>query len=168
MIRAATCFMQSNRSILLYDYTSRCSFSMSFINFITLQLHLLPFFKALLTSKRLKLTHLLHLRLLRSKTHLLLNRLPKLLLQETFTRTHQFPIFIHMIYTSKGIHLNRCPLSVFWTHLPYDASTNPYNSFVSKYVNFASVQDRLTIIALCWYLKVKYVELSGVQGIRQG
>ena len=105
--------------------------------------------------KRLKLTHLPHLRLLRSKTHLLLNRLPKLLLQETFTQAHQFPIHIHMIYTSKGIHLIQCPLSVFWTHLPYDASTNPYNSFVSRYVNFASDQDRLTIIALCWNLKVK-------------
>lgn len=128
---------------------------MSFINFFTLQLHLLPYFKALLTSKRLKLTHLPHLRLLRSKMHLLLNRLPKLLLQETFTRAHQFSIHIHMIYTSKGIQLNRCPLSVFWTHLPYDASTNPYNSFVSRYVNFASDQDRFTIIALCWNLKVK-------------
>ena len=135
--------------ILLYDYASRCSISMSFINFFTLQLHLLPYFKALLTSKRLKLTHSLHLRLLRSKTHLLLNRLPKLLLQETFTQAHQFPIHIHMIYTSKGIHLNRCPLSGFWTHLPYNASKNPYNSFVSKYVNSASVQDRLTIISLC-------------------
>ena len=154
MIRAATWFIHSDRSILLYDYASRCSISMSFINFFTLQLHLLPHFKALLTSNRLKLTHLFHLRLLRSKTHLLLNRLPKLLLQETFTRAHQFSIHIHMIYTSKGIQLNRCPLSVFWTHLPYDDSTNPYNSFVSRYVIFASDQDRLTIIALCWNLKV--------------
>ena len=111
---------------------------------------------------------MLHLMLLQSKTHLLLNRLLKLLPQETFTQAHQFPIYIHMIYTSKGIQLNQCPLSVFWTHLPYDASIIPYNSFVSKYVKFASVLDHLTIIALCWYLKVKYVELSGVQGLRQG
>ena len=129
---------------------------MSFINFFTLQLHLLPFFKALLTSKRLKLTHLL------------LNRLPKLLLQETSTLAHQFPVYIHMIYTSKGIHLNQCPLSVLRTHLPYHASRIPYNSFFSKYVNFASVQDRLSIIALCWNLKVKYEGFSSILSIRQG
>ena len=79
--------------------------------------------------KCLKLIHLLHLILLRSKTHLLQNGLLKLLLQETFTQAHQFPIHIHMIYTSKGIHLNRCPLSVFWTHLPYDASKKSIQLF---------------------------------------
>ena len=129
MIRATTCFKRSNQSILLYNYTSRCSISMSFINFFTLQLHLLPYYKALLTSKHLKLIHLLHLILLRSKTHLLQNGLLKLLLQETFTQAHQFPIHIHMIYTSKGIHLNWCPLSVFWTHLPYDASKKSIQLF---------------------------------------
>ena len=106
--------------------------------------------------------------LLRSKTHLLLNLLLKLLLQEILTQAHQCPTHNHMIFTLMGIPLNWCPLEGIWTHLPYGAFIIPYNSFVSKYGNWHHLQTVQWLLLLDGSLKVKSNEHSDVRSIRQG
>ena len=106
-----------------------------------------------LLSNHLKLIHRLHLMLLRSKTHLLLSLLLKLLIQEILTPAHQYPTHNHIIFTLMGTPFNRCPLECIWTHLPYGAFIIPYNSLVSKYGNWHHLLTAQGLLLLDGFLK---------------
>ena len=106
-----------------------------------------------LLSDQFEVIHRLHLMLLRSKIHLLLNLLLKLLIQEIFTPAHQYPTHNHIIFTLMGTPFNRCPLVSIWTHLPYGAFIISYNSLASKYGNWHHLQIVQRLLLLDGFLK---------------